>query len=49
MPGTAGGTQLFRILTVRSATSWRLACFAHFLPDITMFGLSTVFSSGTLA
>ena len=39
MPGTAGGTQRFRTFRVFSATSSRLACLAHFLPEIDHVGL----------
>ena len=47
MPGTAPGTQFFSIRTVFSATSSTPARLAFFLPEIAMFGLSTMPSSAT--
>ena len=47
MPGTAAGTHAFNSRTVFSATSSTEACFAHFLPEIAMFGFSTMPSSST--
>ena len=47
MPGTAAGTQAFSSRMVFSATSSTDACFAHFLPEIAMFGFSTMPSSAT--
>ena len=47
MPGTAAGTRRSRQRTVASATCAAVACFAHFLPAMTMFGFSTMPSRRT--
>ncbi len=47
MPGTAAGTTSRRHPSVASATSSTPACSGHWLPETTMFGLSSIPSSRT--